>query len=93
MAGVGVSMFRIGRRSRIGGVLIIAISCLASGVWFWVEAESHEARHAKRAFATGRFAEAFGPASRWLQARPDSAEAKGPLDADPKSGQQSTRAN
>jgi tetratricopeptide (TPR) repeat protein len=68
-------MFRVGRRTRVFGALLVAISGLAAGGWAWERAATRDARAARRALAAGRFDEAQAAVARWLVARPEAAEA------------------
>jgi tetratricopeptide (TPR) repeat protein len=68
-------MLRIGRRTRIVGVLIVAISCLATGLWAWEWAATRDARQVRQAIVGGRLAAVEAPIRRWVKARPDSPEA------------------
>jgi hypothetical protein len=70
------AMLRIGRRTRIVGVLIVAISSLAAGVWAREWVASRDERQVRQPIACGRFAAAEAPLLRWLKARPGSAQAQ-----------------
>lgn len=60
----------------VGGLIAVGLTIGLAMVWAWFRADSPDARAVVRAVEAGRFAEAQAPLGRWLEAQPDSAEAR-----------------